>query len=369
MATSFRQLYKTKAQLVAVLLAAGGLVTLIFVKWPPLAGLLAALPIPIPLTELGSGLFGIGVVGFFFELLDRELGEQHTKEGLREAVRAEAPAIRDAVLDALAFDPKTLEGVASDDHLDRVATNAIALRLKDKALAHDLYADLRNQVIHAPERWRDVDATVALHPWNGRPASAANSMFVATVRWEYKVRPTTSTMRFSCVSDPAEYRELLRDQAVTSVWHFDPSSGLDAANPEVFELTSVTVNGKPRKIRRTERTDAQLYTVNLGSKAHGSEEITVAYTYRALVLRHGHLLYLDLPRPTKGFHVQLDYGQAGIRRMNTLDFFASSQVSRVEHSRRSDEPKTVNISFDGWMLPRAGVAFVWVLEEEVAAAT
>ncbi|MGM1065203.1 hypothetical protein [Saccharothrix sp. Mg75] len=296
--------------------------------------------------------------------MDRELGEQHTKEGLREAVHAEAPAIRDAVLEALAFDPNTLKDVASDDHLDRVATNAIALRLKDNALARDLYTDLRDQVIHAPERWYDVKTSVSLSPWSGGPATGRGSMFVATVRWEYRVQPAGGTMRFACVNDQAEYREMLRDPSVTSAWYFGQSSGLDAASPDAYELTSFSVDGKEKAVRRTSRSGAQVYAVNLG-RAHAGRGVTVAYTYRVLVQRHGHLLYLDLPRPTKGFHVQFDYGQVGIRRINTLDFFASSQASRVEHSRRTDEPKTVNISFDGWMLPRAGVAFVWVLEEEL----
>lgn len=65
-------------------------------------------------------------------------------------------------------------------------------------------------------------------------------------------------------------------------------------------------------------------------------------------------------------HVQLDYNAAGIRRMNAIDYISSSQSTRVEQSRRSNEAKTVNISFGGWTLPRAGVAFVWVLEDELS---
>jgi hypothetical protein len=94
------------------------------------------------------------------------------------------------------------------------------------------------------------------------------------------------------------------------------------------------------------------------------KEVTIVYTYRALVLRHGHLLYLDMPRPTKGLHVQLNYAEAGIRRVNTLDFFASSEQSRVDQAPASVPAKTVDVSFDGWIFPRSGIAFVWVLEDE-----
>lgn len=47
-------------------------------------------------------------------------------------------------------------------------------------------------------------------------------MFVATVRKEYRVRLGRSTLRFSCVSDSTQYRELLADPSSTEVWHFEP---------------------------------------------------------------------------------------------------------------------------------------------------
>ncbi|HEX3786108.1 MAG TPA: hypothetical protein VHX38_41200 [Pseudonocardiaceae bacterium] len=86
-----------------------------------------------------------------------------------------------------------------------------------------------------------------------------------------------------------------------------------------------------------------------------------------LVQRHGHVLYLDLPRPTKGLKVQFSYGDVGIRRVTTLDFIASSEPTRVEQAPASVPARSVDIGFDGWIFPRSGVAFVWVLEDELLA--
>jgi hypothetical protein len=193
-------------------------------------------------------------------------------------------------------------------------------------------------------------------------------MFVATVRWEYTARPASTIMRFACVSDFTEYRELLRDPTVASAWHFDHSVGLelDAASAEVFTLLQLSVNGQEKKIRRSTRTGSQLATANLGQEATDGE-VTISYTYRVLVQRHGHLLYLDLPRPAKGVHVQLDYAQAGIRRVNVLDYFASPDASRIELSPATAPAKTIDVRFDGQTFPRAGVAFVWVLNDELRA--
>lgn len=360
------QLYKTKLQLIAVLAVVGGIACLMLAHWSTTAGApgwLAALPI----SEIGSTLFGTGLLAVFFEYVDRKHGDERTDQRVREAVRKEAPAIRDAVLDSFAFDPSSLTDIASPETLDHIAANALGLRLGDQALAADVYADVRNQVIRAPERWYDMNITVDLTPWTVGPATGRGSMFVATLRWEYRVTPANPTMRFACVSDPAEYRDLLRDQATTSAWYVDRSTPVDAASRDAFELVQLLVNGKARALGRTERQGAQLYTASLGPEAASGKPITVVYTYRVLVQRHGHVLYLDLPRPTKGLKVQFSYGDAGIRRVNTLDFIASAQSARVEDTPSSVPTRSVDIGFDGWIFPRSGVAFVWVLEDELDA--
>lgn len=359
-----RQLYITKLRLAGLVTAVAGASLLVVAKAvaadPAWSWLLSW-----PTSELGTTLVSGGVIAVIFEYYARKESEAIAAERFRKVIRQEAPAIRDAVLDSLAFNPDTLEGVASPERLDQIATNAIGLRLEDQGLAREVYTDLRDQVIHAPERWHDVDVSVTLSPWEKGPATGRGSMFVATIRWEYRVTPASSTMRFACVSEQAEYREMLRDQTITSAWHFDHSGGIDPGSQDVFELLQLTVDGKPRKIRRTMREGAQVYTATLGRTAKG-QEVTVSYTYRVLAQRHSHLLYLDLPRPTKGLRVTLDYAAAGIRRVNTLDYFASTEQARVEQAPATTPAKTVNIAFDGWIFPRSGVAFVWVLEDELA---
>lgn len=166
---------------------------------------------PILVGELGAGFVDFGVLGLYVQILDRAAGDRRMDKRISTAIRHEAPAFSGAVIDSLAFNPEMLETIAaSDELLDRVAANALALRLRDKELAHDLYADVRDQVINAAERWRDVDVAVSLQPWAKGPAAGHGSMFVATERWEYKVRSASPTLRFACVADEHEYREMLR---------------------------------------------------------------------------------------------------------------------------------------------------------------
>lgn len=274
----------------------------------------------------------------------------------------EAPAIRDAVVDGFAFAPESLVNVASPETLDRIAENTLAIRLGDAELAADAYCDLREQTVGAKERWRDAHVVVELAPWqNGK-----GSMFVATVRWEYRFVPANPVLRFSCVSDLDAFRELSSDRTSTEVWYFQPINGLTAASPEAFDLVQVMVDGKQRPTRRSTRKDGQTYTCNLGEEADAGHEVVVSYTYRVLVQQHGHVLHLDLAQPTKDFTAQLSYGNCGIRYMNTIDYLSGPRQPRMTWLPASGPTPSVSIAYDGWTFPKGGVAFVWVLERELA---
>ncbi|MGW3993933.1 hypothetical protein ACWEF6_10640 [Amycolatopsis sp. NPDC004772] len=359
------QFYKTKLRLAGLVTALLGIALIVVSHRVGAIPVLSWL-VGWPTSEVGSVLLSAGVIAVIFEYYNREASAERMKALLRDAIRKEAPAIRDTVLHSFAFEPETMRNIASDETLDRIATNAIGLRLDDQALAGDVYADLREQVIRSPERWRDVDVSASLSPWTTGPSTGEGSMFVATIRWEYHVRPASPTMRFACVSDQAEYRELLRDPTVAGQWYIGKTSPVDPASTEAFELVQFSIDGKQRPIRRAERLGAQVYTVALGKAATSGDEVMVSYTYRVLIQRHGHLLFLDLPRPTKGVHLQLDYGQVDVRQVNVVDYFASPDVSRVERSPKTAPARTIDVGFEGWVFPRAGVAFVWVLDGEVA---
>ncbi|UQS26077.1 hypothetical protein L1857_26315 [Amycolatopsis thermalba] len=81
-------------------------------------------------------------------------------------------------------------------------------------------------------------------------------MFVATVRWQYRVQPNVPTMRFACLSDESEYRELLRNPTIASVWNFDLSGGLDPAELPKSSRCAAGRRRKGAKIRRTVRDGA-----------------------------------------------------------------------------------------------------------------
>jgi hypothetical protein len=191
-------------------------------------------------------------------------------------------------------------------------------------------------------------------------------MFVTTVRWEYRLRPSYPTRRFVCLSDIDEFRELQSDTTATSAWYVKPQSDVDAGSREIFELVEFTVDGESRPIRRTTKAASQTYTVNLGKEAlDASDEVAVAYTYRTVTPVAGHLLQLRVDQPTKNLSVELDYSDCDIAYVNVLDFIASSRHAWIGKATPKLPDKVVSVDFDGWAFPRSGIAFVWVLEDDL----
>ena len=91
----------------------------------------------------------------------------------------------------------------------------------------------------------------------------------------------------------------------------------------------------------------------------------IAYTYRTLVRQHGHLVYLDIAKPTRGLTVELDYADVDVATVTALDFIASAEQPHTLRSPKSVPGRSVTVQFDGWVFPKSGVAFVWMLEDEL----
>jgi hypothetical protein len=60
--------------------------------------------------------------------------------------------------------------------------------------------------------------------------------------------------------------------------------------------------------------------------------------------------------------VELRYGGRGISYLNVLDFIANSQQARIVRSSQALPEQTIEVSYDDWVFPKSGVAFVWALQ-------
>ncbi|MFE1841843.1 hypothetical protein [Streptomyces sviceus] len=87
-----------------------------------------------------------------------------------------------------------------------------------------------------------------------------------------------------------------------------------------------------------------------------------------LIQKNSHVLYLDLSQPTKDFSAELWWGDCGIRKVNTVDYLSGPRQARIVETEPTDPTPSVAVTYDGWTLPKGGVVFSWVLEDELAPA-
>lgn len=321
-----------------------------------------------PLGELGGILVGAGVLGIVWEYFDGKDREARDDARVRRLLKEAAPDFRDAVVEGFAVDGEDLRRVATPELLDDIAGNVLALRLGNRAFATEVYADIRDQAIRAPERWHDVDVSIRLSSIDERSTIGA-PRFVATVTWSYTVAPSHATQRFACVSDKDEYHDLISDIPSTTTWFMTPRPGFDASQRDAFELVDYTVNGEHRSIRRTARKTGQTYSVRIGDDyVQDGKPVQITYVYRTITPQNGHLLYFDIEQPTKNIKIEFNYSAVDIAHVSVLDLVASSKRSRVLRTPDSVPGKRITVDFDGWVFPRTGFGFVWTLESETDAA-
>jgi hypothetical protein len=151
------------------------------------------------------------------------------------------------------------------------------------------------------------------------------------------------------------------DAACTVAHFFEPIRHLDlhAGSTDAFELLELTVDGRPRPLRRSTRSGTRTYTASLGAEVTPGRAVSISYSYRVLVQQLGHLLALDIGTPTHDLRVQFAYRGCGIRHINVADYIASSRQPRLSRLPASGTTPSIALRFDGWILPKAGVAFVW----------
>ena len=360
-----QRLRKTKAAFLATALTLAGILLIMLNGW--LSGLnlgdwswLHALP----LGELGGTLFGAGLLGTLFEYSFHKDQEAATTRQFRQIIHDEAPAMRDAVIEGFRFNTDDLERIATPKLLDELAVNSLGMRFGDAAFGREVYGDIKHQAITAEERWYDarVDATLGIP----RVRSVApNPFFDLLVRWEYTVVPKHRFRKFAVVSDRQRYDQMVAERGETSVWFKPAGTKLDVTDLDNFALIEFAMDGEPLKITRTTDEHGQVYTVDVGEAVVEAEQpVVMSFTYRSRLRRDGHMVHFDVDRPTKGFELELNYQDAGIAKMKLVDFISSTRRARVSEAPDVAGVKKYTMSYDGWVLPRAGVAFVWILEDE-----
>lgn len=355
------RLRRAKAALLAVSLTLAGVLILMGNAWLGQINLGAWAWIKaVPLGELGGALLSAGLIGSIVDYSARRDQDEATSRRFRQILSEQAPTIRDAVIEGFRFDTADVRRIATPQLLDELAENSLGLRFGNADFGREVYRDIRHQAISAEERWYDarIDATLGIP--RGR-SYAPTSFFDFRVRWDYTVVPKHRFRSFVIVSDRARYEQLAAERGPTSVWFHRPTPGIDITNPELFSLDHFSVDGKPLAIQRHVDAVSQSYVVDLGEAAVSqAKPVVVSFAFHTRVPRDGHVVHINIDRPTRGLAVDMRYDDE-ISRLRLMDF-----ASRGDGGHISDDPaaRSSHYRYDGWLFPRAGLVYAWTLTAE-----
>lgn len=316
------------------------------------------------INALSDVLLVTGAIGLavdFFTGRDKDAADT---ERTRTVLKELTPDFTEAVLKGLAVDKSDLERIASPELLDDIATNALSLRLGDDQFAREIYTDVRDQAIRAPERWYDVDVNIRLSSIDERSTYGA-PRFDVLVKWEYTVVPSHPVQRFACFSDRDELHDVVAGTPGTIPWLLPDRPGVDATARDFFDVLEYRIDGEPQNIRRSVRKRGQVFTVTLGEElVKAGKPLRISYVFKTISPKDGHRLYLELTQPTHGLSLKLDHTDTDIARMSVTDLVTSAALPIVAEMPKQAEAKIIAIDLPGWLLPRAGFAFVWTLLSE-----
>ncbi|MDR1237009.1 MAG: hypothetical protein LBK28_02085 [Propionibacteriaceae bacterium] len=324
-----------------------------------------------PLEELGQTMATAGLFALVWEYFDAKDKAAREDERIRRLLRESAPDFRDAVIQGFAVDNDDLKRVATPELLDNLATNALALRLGDRAFAREVYDGLLKQTMASPERWHDVKVSLRLSCIQERSTVGtplppfSDPVFEVVVTWEYTLIPHQRVRRFACTSDRDEFHELLSEAPGTSVWFLAARPGISAGDRNCFELVQYTVDGKERPIRRSGRKTGQTYSVDIGEDAVSEgKAITVRHVYRTVTAKDAHGLVIATTAPVRGLAAELDYTNTDIADLQIVALTPTGTDTRRIKTIQGLAPRSIGVEIAGWLLPQSHLSFVWALEGE-----
>ena len=144
-----------------------------------------------------------------------------------------------------------------------------------------------------------------------------------------------------------------------------PRDGVSPTSRKSYELLEMTADGRPQNIRRSETKNGQFYHVNLDEKVASGKPVRLRHVFRTVIPIWSHRVFVELPQPTRGCVLLVDYTNTSIAEMKVGDTVGSLQPPVVSYAPKGANGKTVAVETSGWLMPKTGFSFIWTLESEL----
>jgi hypothetical protein len=318
----------------------------------------------VPFDALAETTLSVTLIGVIYEWLARREFEKAFEASVANALRDQGTEVVAMLAQTLLTDRRTFAQAMSVEATDELVLAALDVRLGGREVAADSYQDMLRMFGTDVQRWSDYRIIISLSPVAG-----LKEYFDAYLEVEFDANVPHDEYLFGAVGDPAEYERMSDRHSRTSSWQEVWSSPATPDYPQpseaTFELEYVKVGGREWEVEMLDQAGMHGYRARLpvdaAAPAGGHR---IHYRFRARIATSPHVLALTLPYPTR--NVEFDFSADGtdIYYVNTFDHLVGSGVPVVTRGPSEREPTTVRIEKAGWVLPRSGVVFGWILQGE-----
>lgn len=317
----------------------------------------------VPWKDVASTALTTGVVVLVFEVYLRRESEESLKRLLGEEV---AGRLRTTVMDSLRVADQVAKVPLADAELDKIALNCLIRRSGDREAASGAFQVVRDSLLEVNEHWRQLRATVTFFPLGQEYSDELRSnYFDVHMRFEYLTTMPKTSLRFTVTLSRDDYAKRILSHNYDVIWNLKQWPGVPVPNAEeVFSVSSAAIDGVPLDLKKDANDLDLLGQLPTNAPSRVGGWTSIAYSFRVLVRRRGHILTLELPRPCKSASYAVYFGNCGIDRMSVADLFTSSERSAVNYTPSADNFESLTISVPGWIIPRSGVVLVWALKPD-----
>lgn len=307
-----------------------------------------------------TGLVGIVLYAFYEHRFENE-EKQTLIDGVNQIL---SDNIEAHIVKAMLTSKEVNNQILSSETIDEILRNCLEKKVGDNAKADAIMKSLLENVINKSGTIRDLDVSITLSNFND---TAKKYSDYSKYRINYVIRYKATLSADSFIFMLTNSKSIQNSNLGT----FNYCQFVDScfSGSEVFfNINEITVEGQSltrigERITGADYVQEEYWHESCNGKK--GQEVQVCYSVDFLTRKRGNHYSYFTPFMTNGVHLKFDVSATDIKRIKLLTYFNSGEKPTIiPATGTNDNPKTIEITLNDWVLPLSGAAFIWQFERK-----
>ena len=255
----------------------------------------------------------------------------------------------------------------SISRIDNIIRHCFQTRARNEELGDAIYYEMFETLFGKEDRQLELrddfryDIRVTeFSPEDESDEAIRRDYFKVITRVEYTKALRNAVFMIGCALDNEQLAAFFEDKRCEYRWLLNSGEKLVAERD--FRVNRIRIDREDVPIIRTEHT-SRGYEVWCGTedlKRKLNRQARLEIEIETKKLKSNRLFSAYLVYPTRGMEIAFHYGEAGIKNVREVGFFAGKHPY-PEVIREKGQSITLKLGNDAWIFPTSGVSFVWDL--------